>query len=70
VRLSAAGRRTVALRFSPRELRALWAGLHRHRRVEASMRGVLIDPAAYGVLPLAGGSIEKRTGARSLRISS
>jgi subtilase family serine protease len=70
IRLAAAGRKTVALRFSSRQLRLLRSGLHRHEPIKATIRGALIDPVAYGVLPSAGGSIEQRSAGKSLRIAS
>jgi subtilase family serine protease len=69
-RMPAAGVATLSLRFSARQLRLLRSGLRAHRRIAATVRAVLLDPSAYGVLPLARGSIQRRSGSRSLRVVS
>ena len=68
VRLAGRGSRTLALRFSGAELNRLRAGLRGHNRITASVSGVLINGVVYGVLPVAGTSIEKTTPARTLVI--
>jgi hypothetical protein len=68
--LAAAGRATVTMRFSAKQLRRLRSGHASHKRIVATIRGALIDPVTFGVLPLAGGSIESQTGGQSLKITS
>jgi subtilase family serine protease len=69
-RLRAKGNETIALRFSAAQLRRLRSALARHVRVAATVHGVLFDPTVYAVLPDSGGSIQRQTGAKSLRIGS
>jgi hypothetical protein len=70
VRLGSAGRRTIALRFSKRQLSRLRSALRAHRRVSATIHGVLLNPPVYSVLHDPGRSIERETRGAKLAISS
>jgi kumamolisin len=67
--LAAAGSKTISLPFSGKQLRNLRAGRASHRRIKATVHGVLIDPVTYLVLPLTGGSIQQQTAGKSLTIT-
>ncbi len=66
-RLTAAGGRTVTLRFSPAQLRRLRT-LRRGQAV-AEVRGLLFDPAVFGVLARPGEAIQKQTAARRIPLA-
>ncbi len=70
VRLPAAGGQTVKLRFSSRELGKLRAGLSAHKRITATIRGVLFDSTVFNVAHDAGGSIRESTAGKQLTITS
>ena len=70
VRLSRAGTKTLALRFTRKELGRLRSALAHGTRVTAKVRGVLFNAAVYSVLSDAAGSITTRTNAKSLPIRS
>ena len=69
VNLSTAGSRTVSLGFSKKQLGALKAGRKAHKRITATVRGVLLDSAVYGVIHDPTGSIAQQTGGKSLTIT-
>ena len=62
VRLSAAAARTVSLGFSRKQLGELRPAARRTRRITATVRGVLLDSAVYGVIHDPTGSIAQQTG--------
>jgi subtilase family serine protease len=68
-RLTAAGSRTVTMRFSSTQLRKLRAALAAHRKVTATIHGVLFDSAVLGVFHDPGGSIRSATGGKKLAIN-
>jgi subtilase family serine protease len=67
-RLRAVGRKTIPIEFSSKQRKRLRSGLAAHKRIKATVRGVVIDPSAYGVLPVLSASIQSRTAGRSLAI--
>jgi hypothetical protein len=67
--LAAAGSEAISIRFSPKQLRKLRAARASHKRISATVHGVLIDPVTYGVLPLTGGSIQQQTGGQAVTIT-
>ena len=69
VNLSTAGSRTVSLGFTKKQLSALKAGHTAHKRITATVRGVLLDSAVYGVIHDPTGSIAQQTGGKSLTIT-
>jgi hypothetical protein len=66
--LPAAGSQTISIKFSSKQLRRLRSGRAAHKRIRATIHGVLIDPVVYGVLPITGAAIQQRTGGKSLPI--
>ncbi len=59
--LAAAGIKTISIRFSPSQLKTLRSARASRRRIKVIVRGLMIDPVTYSVLPLAGGSIQQQT---------
>ncbi len=70
VRLSRSGSKTLALRFTRKELGRLRAALARGTHVSAKVRGVLFNAAVYSVLSDPAGSITARTVFKQLTIGS
>ena len=68
-RLRSRGSRTIALKFSSRQLGRLRSALASGTRITATVHGALFDPAVYSVLADPGGSIQQQTGGVSIRIS-
>ncbi len=68
LRMSRAGRRTIALRFSANQLSKLRAGLRAGNRITAIVRGVRLDSVVYGVLADPSSSIAETSSPRSLTI--
>jgi subtilase family serine protease len=69
VTLGAAGAATLSLRFSSKQLRKLRAARHAHKRLRATVHGVVVDPVAFSVLPSIGGSIQQQTDGKLLKIT-
>lgn len=68
-RLTGAGNRTVTMRFSTSQLSKLRAALAAHRKVTATIHGVLFDASVFSVFRDAGGSIRSITAGRKLTIN-
>lgn len=69
VRLTAAGRESLKLRFSPRELRKLRSALAAHKKITATIRGVLFDSAVLNTVHDPTGSIREATAGKKLKIT-
>ena len=69
VRLARAGATTLSLRFTSKELRKLRAGRRSHKRIRATVHGVMVDPVTSGVLDSVSGSIQEQTGGQTLAVT-
>jgi hypothetical protein len=67
-RLAGAGSTTLKLRFSAKELRRLRSALRAHKRVAATIHGVLFDRSVLSTSGQPGGSIRLTTGGKKLTI--
>lgn len=63
-----AGSRTLALRFTARQLGRLRAALAHHTGVRAQVRGVRLDSSVYSVIADPSGSFAERTAALTLAV--
>jgi kumamolisin len=67
--LTAAGSKTVQLKFSSKELGKLRSGRKHHQRITAAVSGVVFNRSVLGLIPGAlGESIQAQTGAKHLTI--
>jgi hypothetical protein len=67
--LGSAGSKTITVGFSKKQLNQLRAGRKAHKRIKATVRGVLIDLNVFGVLHDANGSIAQQTAGKSFTIT-
>ena len=65
--LTAAGSKTVQLKFSGKELAKLRSGSNHHKRITAAVSGVLFNRTVLGLIGAPGESIQAQTGAKHLK---
>jgi kumamolisin len=68
-KLAARGRATISLRFSSHQLGRLRTARGHHDAISATVYGVILDPAVYGVVHFAPESVAQQTSGKRLAIS-
>jgi hypothetical protein len=66
--LTAAGSKTVQLKFSRKELGKLRSGRKHHERITAAVSGVVFNHTVLGLIGAPGESVQAQTGAKHLTI--